>query len=72
MEITQIRKKRALSSDAARAVRQKGYDDAMEFALLIGLTTDYKNDPQAKKDVIDPSGDAHSVKGGEIKWQVFL
>lgn len=72
MEIAQIRKRRALSSDAARAVRQKGYDDAMEFALLIGLTTDYKNDPQAKKDVIDPSGDAHSVKGGEIKWQVFL
>lgn len=72
MEFTKIRKKRALSSDAARAVRQQGYDDALEFALSIGLTSDYKNDLQAKKDVIDPSGDAHSVKGGIKKWQVFL
>ncbi len=72
MEIARVRKKRALSSDAARAIRQKGYDDALEFALAIGLTTDYKNNPLAKKDVIDPSGDAHSVKGGVVKWQVFL
>lgn len=72
MEPTKIRKKRALSSEAARAVRQQGYDDALEFALSIGLTSDYKNDLQAKKDVIDPSGDAHSVKGGIKKWQVFL
>lgn len=63
---------RGLSSEAARIVRQRGYDDAMEFALAIGLNTDYKRDPQAKKDVIDPSGDAHSVKGGEKKWQIFL
>src|SRR3989344_4285425 len=67
-----MRRKRALTAEGARAVRQKGYDDALEFALAIGLPTDYKNDPQAKKDVIDPSGDAHSVKGGEKKWQVFL
>lgn len=72
MELTKVRKKRALSTDAARAVRQKGYDDALEFALAIGLTADYKNNPQSKKDVIDPSGDAHSVKSGEIKWQIFL
>ncbi len=67
-----MRRKRALTTEGARAVRQKGYDDALEFALSIGLPTDYKNDPQAKKDVIDPSGDAHSVKGGIKKWQVFL
>jgi len=67
-----MRRKRALSSEGARAVRQKGYDDALEFALAIGLATDYKNDRKAKKDVIDPSGDAHSVKGGEKKWQIFL
>lgn len=53
-------------------MRKKGYDDALEFALAIGLASDYKNDPQAKKDVIDPSGDAHSVKSGEKKWQAFL
>jgi hypothetical protein len=67
-----IRKKRALSSEMARLVRQSGHDDALEFALAIGLPKDYKNDPKAKKDVIDPSGDAHSVKSGIKKWQVFL
>jgi len=67
-----VRKKRALSSERARWVRQSGHNDALEFAIAIGLPRDYKNDPQAKKDVIDPSGDAHSVKSGEKKWQVFL
>lgn len=66
------RRKRALSSEAARNIRQRGYKDALEFALSIGLSSDYKNDPRAKKDVIDPSGDAHSVKRGEKKWQIFL
>jgi len=70
--MTPQRKKRALSSEDARNVRQKGYDDALEFALTIGLSSDYKNNPKAKKDVIDPSGDAHSVKGGVKKWQIFL
>src|SRR3990167_1377358 len=72
MEEPKVRKSRASSSDQARQYRQQGYDDALEFALSIGLKEDYKNNPQAKKDVIDPSGDAHSVKGGVIKWQVFL
>lgn len=67
-----MRRRRALSSEDARKVRQTGYDDALEFALSIGLTSDYKNDRQAKKDVIDRSGDSHSVKGGRKKWQVFL
>ena len=53
-------------------MRQQGHDDALEFALAIGLNKDYKNDPKAKKDVIDPSGDAHSVKSGVKKWQIFL
>lgn len=66
------RRKRALSSEAARNIRQRGYDDALEFALSIGLSSDYKNDPRAKKDVIDPSGDTHSVKSGLKKWQIFL
>lgn len=64
--------KRGLSSDDARKVRQKGHDDALKFALLIGLNSDYRNDVKAKKDVIDLSGDAHSVKSGEKKWQLFL
>lgn len=64
--------KRGLSSEDARKVRQKGHDDALAFALLIGLDSDYQNDQVAKKDVIDLSGDAHSVKSGEKKWQLFL
>ncbi len=67
-----MRRSRGLSSQSARQVRQRGHDDALEFALAIGLDKDYKNDPHAKKDVIDPSGDAHSVKSGEKKWQIFL
>lgn len=64
--------KRAMSSEKARKVRQKGHDDAKEFARLLGLKDDYQNNPKAKKDVIDPCGDAHSVKSGEQKWQIFL
>ncbi len=67
-----MNKKRGLVSDKARVIRQSGHNDATNFALLIGMKEDYKNDLKAKKDVIDPSGDAHSVKSGEKKWQIFL
>jgi len=63
---------RASDPDQARKYRQAGHDDAMLFALEIGLTKDYRRDPKAKKDVIDPAGDAHSVKSGKKKWQIFL
>jgi len=66
------RRRRALTSNGARYIRQRGHEDAREFAREIGLPRDYQNNPAAKKDVIDPSGDAHSVKSGEKKWQVFL
>jgi hypothetical protein len=73
MEIPiKIKKSRASSSDQARKYRQQGHDDALLFALSIGLDKDYRNDAKAKKDVIDPSGDAHSVKSGVKKWQIFL
>lgn len=65
-------RKRGLSSEDARKVRQAGHDDALEFALSIGMGKDYQNDQKAKKDVIDLSGDAHSVKSGKKKWQIFL
>lgn len=64
-------KRRASAPEQARAYRQRGHDDAERFAQAIGMRH-YRNDPQAKKDVIDPSGDAHSVKSGEVKWQLFL
>lgn len=71
-EAEPIRKKRGLSSEDARIIRQRGHNDAQEFAFSIGMKGSYGNDPHAKKDVIDPSGDAHSVKSGEKKWQIFL
>ncbi len=70
MEIT--RKKRGLSSENARIVRKRGHDDAFEFALAIGQKRDYENNRSSKKDVVDPSGDTHSVKSGNKKWQIFL
>lgn len=72
MENAELRKKRGLSTEDARIIRQRGHIDVNEFALAIGMTRGYKNDLKAKKDVIDPSGDAHSVKSGEKKWQIFL
>ena len=63
---------RGSSPEQARTVRQRGHDNALRFALSIGMESDYRNDPRAKKDVIDPSGDAHSLKSGAKKWQIFL
>ncbi len=65
-------KKKAMSSEKARFVRAQGHADALEFANLIGQSCDYQNDPKAKKDVIDQNGDAHSVKSGTKRWQIFL
>ena len=42
-------KKRGLSSVDARIIRQRGHTNALEFALSIGLTRDYRNDLRAKK-----------------------
>lgn len=67
-----IRKKRAFTPEKARQVRQQGHDDTLLFARLIGVSESYKNDLKAKKDVIDLSGEPHSVKSGEKKWQIFL
>lgn len=64
--------RRASSPAAARDYRQRGHDNALRFAQLIGLDSDYKRDRVAKKDVIDLAGDAHSVKSGYSKWQIFL
>ncbi len=64
--------RRASTSEAAREYRERGHNDALRFAHAIGLDNDYRRDQAAKKDVIDPAGDAHSVKSGAKKWQVFL
>ena len=60
-----------MPSGQARNVRQAGHSKAQDFALRIGMPSDYQNNLQAKKDVIDRAGDAHSVKSGKY-WQMFL
>ena len=70
--MAKARRSRASTPEAARKYRAQGHEDATLFALMIGLEKDYENDKKAKKDVIDPSGDAHSVKAGQKKWQIFL
>ena len=60
------------TTEQGRALWHRGHDDALRFALLLGMDQDYKRDIRAKKDVVDPSGDAHSVKSGGKKWQIFL
>ena len=40
MEVAKLRKKRGLSPENARIVRQRGHNEAKEFALAIGLTSD--------------------------------
>jgi len=65
------KKPRASTSEQAREYRQRGHDLALDFAKLLGVD-DYKNDLQAKKDVVDLAGESYSVKGGMKKWQIFL
>lgn len=64
--------RRGGTSEQGRIYRQAGHDNALLFALFLGLDKDYRRDKKAKKDVIDLAGDAHSVKSGKKKWQVFL
>ena len=66
------KRRRGGTTEQGRAYRQRGHDIALKFAQHLGLSTDYQRDPKAKKDVIDPAGDAHSVKAGLKKWQGAL
>lgn len=63
---------RGSSSAHASGYKRRGHHVEKLFAQEIGLVDEYRNDRQAKKDVIDLSGDAHSVKSGDKKWQIFL
>ncbi|MCH9853768.1 MAG: hypothetical protein K0U45_09745 [Alphaproteobacteria bacterium] len=67
-----IKKRGFQTKEQAQEGRARGHRKAKEFAQIIGMKDDYANDIQAKKDVIDPSGDSHSLKSGKKKWQIFL
>lgn len=66
------KRRRGGTTEQGRKYRQRGHDIALQFAQHLGLSSDYQRDSKAKKDVIDPAGDAHSVKAGIKKWQVSL
>lgn len=65
-------RRRGGTPEQARQYRAAGHAAALDFARLIGVEDSYRNDLKAKKDVVDPSGDTHSVKAGQKKWQIFL
>lgn len=65
----QPRKRHAMSTEAARRVKLAGHAAEKEFADLIGGQI-YPG--SRKKDVVDAQGNIHSVKSGDIKWQIFL
>lgn len=45
---------RGSTSDEARRYCQGGHDDALLFALCIGLDRDYENDRRSKKMLLTP------------------
>jgi len=65
----QPRKRRAMTTEAARRVKLAGHQAEKEFANLIGGQI-YPG--SRKKDVVDARGNIHSVKSGAKKWQIFL
>ena len=66
-----MQKRKAMTPDAARGVKQAGYRDEAEFAEAIGGHL-FGGSGQAKTDVVDKNNYAYSVKSGAKKWQIFL
>ncbi len=58
-----------MTTENARRVRLAGHEAEKEFADLIG---GFVYPGSRKKDVIDKQGNIHSIKSGDIKWQIFL
>ncbi len=65
-----VPRRRAMTSAAASDKKKAGHKREHEFSDLINGTVNRGNQ-QGKKDVIDKSDRAHSVKGGKF-WQIFL
>ena len=60
---------RGSKSEHASGYKKKGHSDEEDFARIIGGTV--KKGIQ-KTDVIGPDGTIYSVKGGGLRWQIFL
>jgi len=71
MNSENLPKRRAMTPDNARMVRQQGHDAEAEFAELVGGRVNVYGIGR-KKDVIDKQNNIHSVKSGNKKWQIFL
>lgn len=67
--IKKMKKRRAMTTEAARRVKLAGHEAEKEFADLIG---GFIYPGSRKKDVVDAQGNIHSVKSGDQKWQIFL
>ncbi len=63
-------RRRAMTSAAASTKKVAGHEREHEFAALINGKV-HTGDHTGKKDVVDKSCLAHSVKGGKV-WQIFL
>ena len=68
-EAKEIKKRRAMTTEAASKVKRSGHNIEYEFAKLIGGEVIVGLE---KGDVRDVAGNLHSVKGAEKKWQIFL
>ena len=69
------RRSRASSPEQARRIKLQGHRNETDFAVASGMPENcwsIGEVPQAKTDVIDPSGESHSLKSGAKKWQIFL
>lgn len=62
-------RKRAMSSEKASFVKLEGHRIERIYAGIIGGGTVKGT---SKKDVRDKLGKIHSVKGAQLKWQIFL
>jgi hypothetical protein len=75
--------KKCMASAQASAVKKQGHKDEADFDNAMkaflkargrenGPTSVHKSSPLGKKDVGDPSGNMHTLKGGDAKWQFAL
>ena len=69
--MTKVNKRHAMTHEKASLVKTRGHAVEKEFADLIGGRV-YSSAIGRKKDVVDPQDNLHSVKSGDIRWQIFL
>ncbi len=64
-----MHKKKAMTHEKASFVKREGHRVEDIYAELIGVK---REKGIGKVDIIDKKGQHHSVKGAQLKWQIFL